>query len=282
MIETKLTLSDRKVKQEATDTLELKGTTDFTGTFKIQGKAYDLTGLENNYSPYYDAAAGTFRFKLSRGTIEAATIAAMLATTNLYEHIQVGVVYNVSDSRTGKIYRLKAQALCNLTLGVWGSHFSHWEPIGFATASELPYTPADTNNVTGFFTGLLATGATTVKLALDRIVEKVKAITASSLTFTTTLWNHFGLATSTTAISVKDSIEMLATRQLEVTAASSFIGIMDIPATEKTKLELDANWDVNDNYIGPPIANTFQGQQHFRSTDKTMFVCVADNIWTRQ
>lgn len=57
------------------------------------------------------------------------------------------------------------------------------------------------------------------------------------------------------------------------------VGISDVPATEKTKLETVANWDANGVYTGTPLLNTYMGQRHY--TIDYMYFAVEDNVWIR-
>lgn len=60
---------------------------------------------------------------------------------------------------------------------------------------------------------------------------------------------------------------------------SFMVGLYDVPATEKTKLQTAANWDASGNYIGSPLLNTMQGQEHNTATH--FYKAIADNTWIR-
>lgn len=55
----------------------------------------------------------------------------MFDLTFKYEGMKSDVDYDPAfPETTGKTYRLKAQILCNLNLGAWGTVLSHWLPLG--------------------------------------------------------------------------------------------------------------------------------------------------------
>jgi hypothetical protein len=60
---------------------------------------------------------------------------------------------------------------------------------------------------------------------------------------------------------------------------SFIMGIYDIPASEKVKLETAGNWDLEGHYIGEPVVNTAQGQE-FYSVDY-FYKAIDDNSWIR-
>lgn len=69
------------------------------------------------------------------------------------------------------------------------------------TATTLPYTPADSNNSTGFFAGLLTSGMLSIKAALDRAVERIKTNKADIATNTSAIAaNTSAITANTTAI----------------------------------------------------------------------------------
>lgn len=59
------------------------------------------------------------------------TLQDMYDLTFKYEGMKTRVSYDAANAtQTGKWYELKAQALCDLGLGAWGTVLAHWRPLG--------------------------------------------------------------------------------------------------------------------------------------------------------
>lgn len=65
----------------------------------------------------------------------------------------------------------------------------------------------------------------------------------------------------------------------KLSATRTIITTYGVPNTEKLKLEDPLNWDVNGEYIGTAIVNTYQGQKHY--DDNYFYEAVADNYFIR-
>lgn len=65
----------------------------------------------------------------------------------------------------------------------------------------------------------------------------------------------------------------------KLSATRTIITTYGVPNTEKLKLEDPLNWNVNGEYIGTAIVNTYQGQKHY--DDNYFYEAVADNYFIR-
>lgn len=68
---------------------------------------------------------------------KVASLADMFALPFKYEGMTTDVAYDPADpENTGKKYRLKAVALCDLGLGAWGTVLAHWAPLGEGNSQD--------------------------------------------------------------------------------------------------------------------------------------------------
>lgn len=159
--------------------------------------------------------------------------------------------------------------------------------VGSVTVGGVIYTRDGVSNFTSKNNSLLAlldTGAELVTSIAGNVVATIKN-TVSNATGDLTRWvRGTVIVAKVTAEGVVDAADF---RKAGVKAfvdttyvnSAAIVGISDVPATEKTKLETAANWDASGNYIGAPLVNTAMGMRHYTATH--VYTAMEDNLWIR-
>lgn len=87
---------------------------------------------------------------------EATSITDMLNTPSpvLFEGLPVYVKYDTAQKQTtGRVYKLKPISLCNLALGEWGKHVTHWEEESKSGTGDASFLRDVTQLTHGFIVG---------------------------------------------------------------------------------------------------------------------------------
>jgi hypothetical protein len=156
-------------------------------------------------------------------------------------------------------------SVTNLVEGGFGMLVMHQNVSGTVLQVVLPNTAV----------GL--TGTLTYNGALNKKHTLFYRVHDGSLFF----YTYDAIQTTSINSSLNDKREpIVASVNVAQLHPSLLVGVYDIPPAEKVKLENFSNWTFEGAYIGPPIQNTYQGQEHYDNAFE--FKAVADNTWIRK